>query len=406
MKIGAFAKHNQTSIDTIRHYMDLALLIPDKSGAHYDFDDLCQSAYDTVVALKAIGFSLSDIQMVLHFKRIGQLTDYDKREMYKAYFENKQFAIDAEISKLLSQKERLAMLMDTMSLDSVKGPESLGVPMEALGFLECSICHKPFVLREGRIVSGQIESGTLTCHCGKELAIEAGIVCDSGIKTGVEQDVIENSFIEEYIKTTDSDYLQKLYQGLGWSQRHTSFEAAENGVALELGTGHGFFLRHFIDRFPASGLYIAVDWDLSRLKWLKAALENNKPEFKILFLCADFNSLPVKDRSVDLLLDVSGSSNYAFSSQRFLLQVVERVMKSHCVLHGFYILFQNFMSHTKVDKPYQDMFKKAVIRSEIAKLGFEEISSFETEPIERGGPKEDYFVPGEKVNSYLYYGKR
>lgn len=30
MKIGAFAKANQTSIDTIRHYMDLNLIVPEK----------------------------------------------------------------------------------------------------------------------------------------------------------------------------------------------------------------------------------------------------------------------------------------------------------------------------------------------------------------------------------------
>jgi len=238
------------------------------------------------------------------------------------------------------------------------------------------------------------------------MTIAEGIVSASEGLFDSTNETIDNAVIDNYIKTTDSEYLQKLYQGLGWSQRHTSFEAADHGVALELGTGHGFFLRHFIDRFPASGLYIAVDHDLSRLKWLKKALENNRPSFRILFLCANFDNLPIKEKCVDLLLDVSGSSNYAFSSESFLLQVVEPIMKPNCVLHGYYILFQNFLHQSKVEKPYRELFKKDSIRSEIEKLGFKEISSFETEAIERGGPMEDYFVPGEKVSSFLYYGKR
>lgn len=33
MKIGKFGEKNNLSIDTIRHYMDLRLIIPEKKGA-------------------------------------------------------------------------------------------------------------------------------------------------------------------------------------------------------------------------------------------------------------------------------------------------------------------------------------------------------------------------------------
>ena len=35
MKIGKFGELNNISIDTIRHYMDLGLIIPEKKGGHY-----------------------------------------------------------------------------------------------------------------------------------------------------------------------------------------------------------------------------------------------------------------------------------------------------------------------------------------------------------------------------------
>ena len=38
MRIGKFAESNKISIDTIRHYMEFGLIIPEKKGSHYHFD--------------------------------------------------------------------------------------------------------------------------------------------------------------------------------------------------------------------------------------------------------------------------------------------------------------------------------------------------------------------------------
>lgn len=49
MKIGKFGEKNNLSIDAIRHYMDLGLIIPEKKGGHYFFDEYCQKDVELIV---------------------------------------------------------------------------------------------------------------------------------------------------------------------------------------------------------------------------------------------------------------------------------------------------------------------------------------------------------------------
>ncbi|WP_028829885.1 MerR family transcriptional regulator, partial [Proteocatella sphenisci] len=87
MKIGQFAKLNNTSIDTIRHYMSLGLLLPEKAGNQYEFDEKCMSDYLEIQRLKQIGFTLSEIQHLMLYKKMGNMTGYRQRMSYLSYFE-------------------------------------------------------------------------------------------------------------------------------------------------------------------------------------------------------------------------------------------------------------------------------------------------------------------------------
>lgn len=60
MKIGKFGEVNNISIDTIRHYMDLSLIIPEKEDTI--FDEYCQTDLELIIYYKDLGFSLNEIK--------------------------------------------------------------------------------------------------------------------------------------------------------------------------------------------------------------------------------------------------------------------------------------------------------------------------------------------------------
>ena len=67
MKIGKFGEVNNISIDTIRHYMDLSLIIPEKREATI-FDDDCQTDLELIIHYKDLGFSLNEIKELFFIK--------------------------------------------------------------------------------------------------------------------------------------------------------------------------------------------------------------------------------------------------------------------------------------------------------------------------------------------------
>ena len=61
MKIGKFGEVNNISIDTIRHYMDLSLIIPEKGGQFF-LMMYCQRDLKLILHYKDLGFSLNEIK--------------------------------------------------------------------------------------------------------------------------------------------------------------------------------------------------------------------------------------------------------------------------------------------------------------------------------------------------------
>lgn len=225
------------------------------------------------------------------------------------------------------------------------------------------------------------------------------IILDDDIK-------FDSNFIHDYISATDRDYLDKVYREIEWLHKKADFKSFKDKVILELGSGMGFFLRAIYEDLSDDSIYIAVDHDINKHRFLKNILEMVGCKKNMVFICADFLQIPIKDNSVDILVDMSGTSNYSFEHQEFLLKLIDNLIKDNAKILGSYILFKNFISNSFIKDKYRSNFMLDNVKREISKLRYNIFKENISSTLEEGGKYENYFKEGEKVYSYLMLGKR
>lgn len=405
MRIGKFAEEYQLSLDTIRHYMDLGLIVPEKKGGQYFFDQRCRKDLEFVLELKGMGFSLLDIKTIFHYRNFGKLTDYEENAYYQSLFIEKYKKLEEEIDILTGMRVKLKSKLDDLSEKNTISSTTTGIDFKVLDLLKCLNCSGPLTLLNGRINRNQIIEGRLACDCGEEYEIDSGILI-VGKPHESEGGHLSSQNIANYIQSTDSGYLENLNKGLQWASRKMTELDLHQKVLLELGSGAGFFLRNIYQQLPEDCLYIAVDHNLEKHQFLKDLIERSGSKRKVLFICTDFLKIPLQEQSVDVLLDASGTSNYSFNHEEFLLREINSLLKPEGHLLASFIVFKNFSHKSKVESRFRDHFTAKKIKENILKLRYVPLEELTSLPIDKGGMYENFFIEGEEIFTYSFFGKR
>ncbi len=402
MRIGAFAEKFGQSIDTIRHYMELNLIAPEKSGGQYTFDEACERDFQRILYFKERGFSLQEIKTVLYYERLGQLAEWQYHccylELVRSKYRNTLKKIDEQetVKRLLEES-----LSDLEAHKAVK-QFSLGLDLMALENLRCHLCGSTLNLQDARIADNQIVEGHFTCACGVTYPVEEGILMVPGSYTSSGQ-----SFdIADYLHQTNPDYLDSIFKGLEWTHRRIDFNGLSGKTILELGCGIGFFLRYNHMDIPEETLYLAVDRELSSLRYLKDMLERSEVKRRIVFICSDFTTLPVRPASVNVLIDHAGSSNFAFEHSDFLPGRIEPLLAPEADMWGTYICFNKFGRGNALTAAQRKLFSAAHIRGELGALDFNILDENRSAPITGGGVYEDFFKGDESVFRYTLIAQK
>ncbi len=337
MKIGQFAECNNISIDSIRHYMDMGLLLPEKKGSQYYFDKRCSEDIKDIIELKTHGFSLNEIRDILYIQRLATPIAYEKNQYYKGLYENKYKEVLEKLRELKKVENKLSEKINEI-FNKVTSCNNIGLDINVLSLLVCPLCNRNLLLEECHVKDTQIFSGLLKCKCGRCFSIEDGIIISdkSEFMENPFGSDIEKFFID-YLKESNEDFINILTKDIWWLSEYFKKGLNENLTVLELGVGYGVFLRNVYESLLDNMIYIAIDHNISILKSLKEMLTRINPNKRVIFICTDVMDIPIRQETIDTIIDVGG----VVTHNSFLLQDMDKYTKDKAAIFGSYIINEN-----------------------------------------------------------------
>ncbi len=405
MKIGSFAEKNNLTRDTIRHYMTLGLIMPRKVGGQYHFTSSNQRDLDEIIRLKSLNFTLNEIKKIFWSKKVGRLSTTGSRSLYQESYNHKLREVQDKISTLKVMEKNLQKEIDMWAPLEPPPHHKIGIPIAALPLLKCLNCFSKLKVYRGCIEGDQLLQGSLRCSCGEEYLIEDGILIIDPVHS-VEDFLLEGEFLSEYIQDTNEEMVDNLYKNIEWTLTTLPPDPLKGKVVLDPGSGVGFFLRNTCHLLDEESTYIAVDSNINCHLFLKEILERNNIHKNIIFICSDFKRMPLRDDSVDVIMDFFNTSNYAFTNSTFLLEEIDPLIKKDALLLGGYSIFKNFMGNSLIAPQNRRYLLWENIQTKLQELNYHPLEERSFDPIPVYGKYESFTVPGEFIYSHMYLGKR
>jgi len=412
MKISQFADKYNISTDTVRYYMDLNLITPEKIGGHYHFNQKSEDQITKILNLKEMKFSLQEIKNIFNYHRMGKLTNYQQNNYYQDIYRKKTEEIEVEIAELENAEDKLREKLEELSLNSSGSSVELGIPISFLNNLRCPNCSSSLVLNSDRVADNEIFEGSLTCDCGKNIIIKDGILILNNLHRKAEKEenlMTEVDHINRYLEATEADFIDKSYQSLEWMEKNFIKLNKDRKIILEAGSGYGYFLRQVYLELPANSYYICTDRNLELNSFLKKTLELTGVKKNIIFINTDLPELPLADNLVDILIDFTGTSSYSFENRNFLLKKLDRFYKEKISMLASFIIYKKFGTKNIVADEYRANFKEDLIKLKLSEMGFSINNEFKSdvEKVKKSpGEYESFAQKGDKIYSYQISAER
>lgn len=378
VRIGEFAKKHGITQDTIRYYLDIGLLVSEKKGGQYKFTKADSEDIERIMELKSLDFSLIEIQKILTFQRLsGSNTDVF-RNLYLPFLKNKKEEVERELIKYNGMNEFLGDKINEIKMSEVKKSQRLGLPIGSLGLIICPHCKSTLKISDGSIEESMVMDASVRCHCGYNAVIEDGIYLD---QNAIRPKLIDGKRMptkEEFLSTCSHHYVNFLYKGMATLIEYINKYAGNLGYIMELGNCVGFFLLQYIKVLPTDSTYILIDYDKERMLSLKKNLEMYYDHKNFLFLCCDYDKLPIKSASIDILADFGMSKDYSKSDMKFLLDIIKPLVKEEGMVAGSYQYYD--VQITGKEKT-EENFNKNIILEKLNSMDIEILDFMEIGPV-------------------------
>ena len=407
MRIGEFSSKLEITQDTIRHYMDLGLLIPQKNGGQFVFSRDDMDDMKRIIELKRLDFSLTEILKTLTYKRMMGTDSEEYKSLYLSLLEEKKNKVETEVQKYLELRAKLKSDIDYMKRNEKKEAGRIGFPMSAVPLLSCPQCREPLNILNGVIEKNMIFEAAIQCDCGYNAIIENGIYIDpKAVRKRTYPDGSSYPTREEYLAAASAKYINLRYKAIDMLINKIQKEFPNPRYILEMDPCVSLFLMQFIKYLPKDTTYILNDVDCEKLTFTKREIEMNYEHKRFLIFCCDIDALPLAKGSIDIIIDFLMTKAYAEMKQRFVIARTLPLLQKNGLLAGIYPHFRlgarDALSSPPQTREYLD---KEHIQQKFRDLGIVKLHNSDIGPVVENNPY-DLDIQGKELLFNIFAGKR
>ncbi len=405
MRIGDFAQKFDISIDAVRYYIENGLLLPEKIHNQYTFDHSCEEDIERILAMKKMRFTITEIKMLFSLYRLTQLVDEKDVRYFESFYVKKREELLLEKASLEEALLLIHAEIDRLQTQSRAVYRPFGIPISFFGAFACPRCEEPLEVGKASVEGNMIYEGELVCSCGYHARIEDGIVITPSSREEEGPSYLqEENPIRAYLDKTDPLFVSFTKKGFDWVMKRISLENRPLNV-LEIGSGFCFFLMGFIDKLPDKTTYIMAENHLPLVRYAKKYFETNYPNKKLIFICTDFNELPLRRESIHCVFDLFGSTTHSFASDFYPVRNVLPLLKKEGYWYGSYLYFEPEEAELQPGyKKYRQMFE--LDRIQLAFSALAKIESSRLAEIQVTPDLLDRFLKDSIVSLWVYKGQK
>lgn len=404
MKIGTFAKLFHVTTDTVRYYIELGLLIPDKKNTQYQMNQLCLDDMAFIAELKKFHFSLLEIQQILSYQRVTNFSDHDDINYYNNLLIDKKNHLikkKEDISKTIKLIEKAVQT----SSPSSKEENFTGVPLSFVNLLYCPMCHIPLEMKDVTIKKVYIQTGSLTCTCGYEAAIEEGIIITANL---YETSPYPSYFYDkETIKEINPKMINLFEKSNFWFQKVLQNVDLKNKLIVETNVDAFVSLPKYIDVLETSASYVFSGYSLAMLKKVRKRMERMDPKPNVLYILNSDLNLPLKPLSIDVFVDSFTANDFSLLNPQFPIHVLKNYFHSSSTIVGGYSYYDSSGKSLKnisalYPNSHEHILYPKYLEENLSGNGFQITQSENIGYCTDPGPFFDYHVIDEKFHMLMY----
>lgn len=413
MRIGDLAKKYHIPVNTLYYYIKIGLLVPNKKGKQYDFDQNCEKDLQLILQYSKWDFTLKDIHTILSLYRYSNLLHPDDVQAVSQLMSKKCQMLEQERQRL---KEIIGQIEQAQAdiVNSLQPPpkQKIGLPLGMLALLQCPFCKQELHMENTMMNPHYIFQGDLCCDCGYEATIQNGVLITPFLNTSP----YDKPDLERKQYTQIPPDMVSLYQrSYNWMNKQMAAIKLEGKVVMESHINAYFFLQMYLHLLSPKGKYIIVDKFPEMLYMYKNLIDSQLSNLDVLYIADSSSNLPLREECVDVYVDFFAFNEHKFYATTALMDEYRRFFAPESEIVGTYFHFYDAprslaLFRQEFPEAASDNFDMEIFRGELSRNGFKIISESEIGHTTFSGGQESawglsFHTGDEKMHLTSYHAK-